>query len=110
MIISLNVKNENIYYKIFETVNISFTRLGLTNGKAKGWPRKYPDEQIVAYMLYGIKNSIFSLRQLEYRIKQDYIFQSIINLQQVPDYSIFSLRAAALEKHIFMVFMLWSLN
>lgn len=101
MIISLNIKNENIYYKIFEAVNISFTRLGLTNGTTKGRPRKYSDEQIVACMLYGVKNSIFSLRELEYRIKQDYVFKSIVNLQQVPDYSTFSLRAATLEKHIY---------
>ena len=33
-------------------------------------------------VMYGVKNSIFSLRELEYRIKQDYVFQSIINLKQ----------------------------
>ncbi len=63
--------------------------------------RVYSDEQIVACMLYGVKNSIFSLRELEYRIKQDYVFQSIIQLNQVPDYSTFSLRAKRLEKHIY---------
>ncbi|KAI3350199.1 transposase [Clostridium botulinum] len=52
-------------------------------------------------MLYGIKNSIFSLRELEYRIKQDYVFKSIIQLNEVPDYSTFSLRAKTLEKHIY---------
>ena len=52
-------------------------------------------------MLYGVKNSIFSLRELEYRIKQDYVFQSIIKLEKVPDYSAFSLRSKTLEKHIY---------
>lgn len=52
-------------------------------------------------MLYGVKNSIFSLRELEYRIKEDYVFQSIIQFNQVPDYSTFSLRAKRLEKHIY---------
>lgn len=101
MIISLNIKSENIYYKIFETVKIAFTKLNSNAQNTKGRPRKYSDEQIVSCMLYGVKNSIFSLRELEYRIKQDYVFQSIINLKQVPDYSTFSLRAKCLEKHIY---------
>ena len=33
-------------------------------------------------VMYGVKNIIFSLRELEYHIKQDYVFQSIINLKQ----------------------------
>ncbi|NFI94904.1 transposase [Clostridium botulinum] len=101
MIISLNIKIENIYYKIFEAVKIAFAKLNSNTIKVKGRPRKYSDEQIVACMLYGVKNSIFSLRELEYRIKQDCVFQSIINLEQVPDCSTFSLRATALEKHIY---------
>ena len=101
MIISLNIKSENIYYKIFEAVKIAFTKLNSNAQNTKGRPRKYSDEQIVSCMLYGVKNSIFSLRELEYRIKQDYVFQSIINLTQVPDYSTFSLRAKCLEKHIY---------
>nr|WP_278246133.1 transposase [Clostridium tyrobutyricum] len=56
---------------------------------------------MVACMIYGVKNSIFSLRELEYKIKQDIVFRHIINLFQVPDYSTFSLRTAALEKHIY---------
>ena len=52
-------------------------------------------------MLYGVKNSIFSLRELEYRIKQDYTFKAIIQLTEVPDYSTFSLRAKALEQHLY---------
>ncbi len=52
-------------------------------------------------MLYGVKNSIFSLRELEYRIKQDYVFKAIIQLNEVLDYSTFSLRAKTLEKHIY---------
>jgi hypothetical protein len=101
MIIPLNIKSENDYYKIFEAVKIAFIKLKPNVQDTKGRPRKYSDEQIVACMLYGVKNSIFSLRELEYRIKQDYLFQSIIQLNQVPDYSTFSLRAKILEKHIF---------
>ncbi|WP_347561433.1 transposase [Clostridium senegalense] len=48
-----------------------------------------------------MKNRIFSLRELEYHIKQDIVFETIIGLKQVPDYSTFSLRAKALEKHIY---------
>ena len=81
MIISLNIKSENIYYKIFEAVKIAFTKLNSNSQNTKGRPRRYSDEQIVSCMLYGVKNSIFSLRELEYRIKQDYVFQSIINLK-----------------------------
>lgn len=101
MIISLNIKSENNYYKIFEAVKIAFTKLNSNVQNNKGRPRKYSDEQIVACMLYSVKNSIFSLRELEYRIKQDYVFQAIIQLNEVPDYSTFSLRAKILEKHIY---------
>ena len=52
-------------------------------------------------MLYGVKNSIFSLRELEYRIKQDFIFKSIIKLREVPDYPTFSLRASVLDQHLY---------
>lgn len=52
-------------------------------------------------MLYGVKNRIFSLRELEYRIKQDYTFKAINQLNEVPEYSTFSLRAKALEYHIY---------
>lgn len=41
-------------------------------------------------MLYGIKNSIFSLREFEYRIKQDHVFKSIIQINKVPDYTLLS--------------------
>lgn len=101
MIILLNIKSENNYYKIFEAVKIAFTKLNSNVQNNKGRPRKYSDEQIVACMLYSVKNSIFSLRELEYRIKQDYVFQAIIQLNEVPDYSTFSLRAKILEKHIY---------
>lgn len=71
MIISLNIKSENIHYKIFEAIKIAFAKLNSNYIKSKGRSRKYSDEQIVACMLYGVKNSIFSLRELEYSIKQD---------------------------------------
>jgi hypothetical protein len=101
MIISLNVAAENTYYKIYEAVETAFSKLELKKSKSKGRPRKYSDKQIVACMIYRVKDSIFSLRELEYKIKQDIVFRHIINLFQVPDYSTFSLRAAALEKHIY---------
>ena len=92
MIISPKIKNENDNYKIFEAVKIAFAKLNSNIKHAnKGRPRKYSDEQIVACMLYGVKHSIFSLRELEYKIKKDYVFQAIVNLKQIPDYSIFSL-------------------
>ena len=101
MIIPLNIKSENTYYKIFEAVKIAFTKLSTNNQNTKGRPRKYSDQQIVCCMLYGVKNSIFSLRELEYKIKQDHIFKSIIQIDDVPDYSTLSLRAKHLEKHIY---------
>ncbi|WP_242947315.1 transposase, partial [Clostridium haemolyticum] len=52
-------------------------------------------------MIYGVNNSIFSLRELEYKIKQDIVFQKIIGLKEVPDHSTFSLRAIALEKYVY---------
>lgn len=52
-------------------------------------------------MIYGVKNSIFSLRELEYRVKQDFIFRQIIGLTDVPDYSTFSIRVKNLENHIY---------
>ena len=73
MIISPNIQSENDYYKIFKAVKIAFTKLNSNIQNTKGRPRKYSDEQIVACMLYSVKNSIFSLRELEYRIKQDYV-------------------------------------
>lgn len=101
MIISINIETENTYYKIFEAVKIAFAKLNSKDRSTKGRPRKYSDQQIVACMLYGVKNSIFSLRELEYRIKQDYTFKAIIQLTEVPDYSTFSLRAKALEQHLY---------
>ena len=100
MIIPLNIKKENTYYKIFEAVKITFAKLNSNTQNTKVRPHKYSDEQIVCCMLYGVKNSIFSLRELEYRIKQDHIFKSIIQINDVPDYSTLSLRAKNLEKHI----------
>lgn len=101
MIIPSIIERENTYYKIFQAVEITFVKLNSNNKKTKGRLRKYLDQQMVACMLYGVKNSIFSLRELEYRIKQDYIFKSIIQLNEVPDYSTFSLRAKSLEQHLY---------
>ena len=92
MIISRKIKTENDNYKIFEAVKIAFAKLNSNIKNSKGRPRKYSDEQIVACILYGVKRSIFSLRELEYELKKDYVFQSIINLNEISDYSTLSLR------------------
>ena len=66
MIIPLNIKSENTYYKIFGAVKIAFTKLNSNNQNTKGIGRlhKYSDQQIVCCMLYSIKNNFFSLREL----------------------------------------------
>lgn len=87
MIITLNIQSENIYFKIFQAINLAFDKLGINTKKTKGRPPKYSDQQIVACMIYGVNNSIFSLRELEYKIKQDIVFQKIIGLKEVPDHS-----------------------
>ncbi|POO88764.1 transposase, partial [Clostridium sp. 2-1] len=48
MIISRKIKTENDNYKIFEAVKIAFAKLNSNSKNAKGRPRKYSDEQIVA--------------------------------------------------------------
>lgn len=48
-----------------------FSKLETKSTKVKGRPKKYSDQQIVACMIYGVKNSIFSLRELEYKIKEE---------------------------------------
>ena len=101
MIIPLNIFGENIYFRIFEVVNMVFDKLGHTGTKAKGRPKKYSDRQIVACLIYQVKNGIFSFRELEWRIKQDIVFQAIIGLKEVPDYSTFSIRANKIETRIF---------
>lgn len=80
MIIPSNIKSENDNYKFFEAVKILFNKLNSNIKNAKGRPRKYSDEQIVACMIYGVKNIIFSLRELEYEIKKDYVFRVIIHI------------------------------
>ena len=100
MIIPLNVETENIYYKIFETIKYEFSKLDNTKTK-KGRPCKYSDEQIVACAIYGVRNSIFSLRELEYKINRDPIFKYIIEIDKAPDYSTLSLRLNKIEKFVY---------
>ncbi|OPJ64511.1 hypothetical protein [Clostridium chromiireducens] len=69
MITPSQIKNENDNFKILKAVKIAFTKLNSNIKNTKGRPRKYCDEQIVAYILYGNKNSIFRLSELEYEIK-----------------------------------------
>src|SRR3712207_9331295 len=64
--------------------------------------RRPPRSTLFPYTtLFRSNNSIFSLRELEYKIKQDIVFQKIIGLKEVPDHSTFSLRAIALEKYVY---------
>ncbi len=101
MIIADKTTGENIYIEIFKVINQAFKKLGYLHKKTKGRPRKYTDQQIVACLVYQVKNNIFSLRELEWKIKQDIHFQSIIGLEEVPDYSTLSIRLNELEKRAF---------
>ena len=102
MIIPKDIVDENIFIKIFDTIN---KILGIIKRdkppKAKGRLRKYTNEQIVACMIYQVKYNIFSLRKLEQRIKQDATFKSIIALKGIPGYTTLSIRINSIEKHIF---------
>ena len=44
MIIPLNIKIKNTYYKIFKAVNVAFARLNSNTQNTKGRPRKYSDQ------------------------------------------------------------------
>ncbi len=100
MIIPLNVESENTYYKIFETIKYVFNKLNNAE-KKKGRPYKYSDEQILACAIYGVRNSIFSLRELEYKINRDPLFKYTIGIDKAPDYSTLSLRLNKIERFIY---------
>ena len=100
MIISLNIETENTYYKIFETIKYVFNKLNNAE-KKKGRPYKYSDEQILACAIYGVRNSIFSLRELEYKINRDPLFKYTIGIDKAPDYSTLSLRLNKIERFIY---------
>ncbi|MGL5243646.1 MAG: transposase [Sarcina sp.] len=100
MIIALNVEAENTYHKIFETIKYTFNKLN-TGEKKKGRPFKYSDVQIIACAIYGVRNSIFSLRELEYKINRDPVFKYIIGIDKAPDYSTLSLRLNKIENFIY---------
>lgn len=100
MIIPLKVETENTYYKIFETIKCAFNKLN-TSKKKKGRPYKYSDTQIIACAIYGVRNSIFSLRELEYKINRDPLFKHIIEIDKAPDCSTLSLRLNKIENFIY---------
>ena len=102
MIIPLNVETENTYYKIFETIKYVFNKLNNFE-KKKGRPYKYSDEQILACTIYGVRNSIFSLRELEYKINRDPLFKYTIGIDKASDYSTLSLRLNKIERFIYYV-------
>ena len=60
MIISLNIENENTYYKIFEAVTIVFAKLN-SNIKNinKGRPRKYSDQYQYLLNTFCMENLLF---------------------------------------------------
>lgn len=61
-------------------------------------------------MIYRVKKSIFSLRELEHKIKEDLVFRYIVNLHQVPNDLTLSLKSASLKRHIYPWFMLCLLS
>lgn len=77
MIILLIIISKNIYYQIFAVIKITFDKLNSNIESTKRRPHKSSDEQIVVCMPYGVKNRIFSLIELEYRINHLYKITSI---------------------------------
>lgn len=77
------MKYNNTYSKIFETIKYEFNKLDSINTR-KGKPCKYSDEQIAACVIYRVRNSIFRLRELEYKINGNSIFKYIIEIDKVP--------------------------
>jgi len=101
MIIPFNIPPENPYFQFFDIINSAYALLGEPLPSGKGRPRKYSDQQMIACLIYQVNHSIFGFRELEWRIQQDVVFQKIIGLSSVPDFSTFSLRTKQLEKSIY---------
>ncbi|ONI46481.1 hypothetical protein AN642_00595 [Epulopiscium sp. SCG-B10WGA-EpuloA2] len=98
MSITLNEVLANANYQRIYELLLSIISEPITISKSnKGRPLKYNDIQIILCMLYGVKNSIFSLRELEYKINRDFSFRVSIGICKSPDYSTFSIRINKLE-------------
>lgn len=101
MSITLNDTIENEFINIYKIVKYAILKLNINIPYQRGRKHKYSDLQIILCLIYRIKNSIFSFRELEYRLKRDNEFCNIIGLQEIPDYSTLSIRARKIEFNIF---------
>ncbi|MGL5612562.1 transposase [Cetobacterium sp.] len=100
MIIPSNLISENDFSKIFNIIKKQYKVLN-SNENKNGRPKKFTDQQIIACAIYGVHYSIFSLRELEYKINRDLVFKEIIGITNAPDYSTFSIRLKKIEQHIY---------
>lgn len=64
----------------------------------RGRPRKFGLFQIIACLVYKVKNSITSFRELEYKINEDREFRRAIGIEKSPDHSYFAKYAAMIEE------------
>ncbi|MGL5764360.1 MAG: transposase, partial [Sarcina sp.] len=83
----------NIIKKQYKVLN--------SNENKNGRPKKFTDQQIITCAIYGVHHSIFSLRELEYKINRDFVFKEIIGITNAPDYSTFSIMLKKIEQHIY---------
>ncbi|MGL5067520.1 MAG: transposase, partial [Sarcina sp.] len=100
MIIPSNFIVENDYSKIFNIIKKKYKALNISVNK-NGRPRKFTDQQIIACAIYGVYHSIFSLRELEYKIDRDILFKNIIGIDNAPDYSTLSIRLKQIEEYVY---------
>lgn len=98
MIISPEELKENTFYQICSKLDkIYYTKFDLEENEGCGRPKKYSDLQIIKCLLYKVRNKIYCLRELESKLKEDFLALGIIGLNEVPDYSTFSIRFNQLE-------------
>lgn len=102
MSIALKMPIENAFIKIFEVVKSAYYKMRKIEASSiRGRKPKYSDIQMIMCMLYKSKNNIFSFRHLEYSLKRDAEFCKIIGLEDIPDYSTFSIRIRKIGTDIY---------
>lgn len=102
MSIALKMPIENAFIKIFEVVKSAYSKMRKIEASSiRGRKPKYSDIQMIMCMLYKSKNNIFSFRHLEYSLKRDAEFCKIIGLEDIPDYSTFSIRIRKIGTDIY---------
>lgn len=102
MSIALKMPIENAFIKIFEVVKAAYSNMRKIEASSiRGRKPKYSDIQMIMCMLYKSKNNIFSFRHLEYSLKRDAEFCKIIGLEDIPDYSTFSIRIRKIGTDIY---------